>query len=460
MKKYNFFEFSLHPIKIMIYLSVFFLVLYPYTVSLSRYVYFSTIIKYLTLIFAAASFFVAYLIVGKKKALNKNFLSLNKLELIMMIVGLYITIDNYELKHGSFYYVISYWCVWIAIIAGKYLDNWQACLYKLLQVFTMFYAVVTIVCFFSPFIYFKFVIPLFDIESQKQLIKAYQNGFMAGLTDHYSTNGMYLSVGLGIFGSVLLNDMKSIKNIIGFIVMLAALLLTGKRGPLLFSIVSLVIVYYFFKSDKPKGRLIKIFGILFLGLVALLIASIWVPQLLNVLNRFFSESNSGDVTAGRGPLYDLAFKLFKEKPIFGHGWGSYPSYYYENLGKYMSVYKYRHAHNIYLQLLCESGIVGFALNILFFLYNLFSTIMLFTQYRKSKKYLQQSAGFAMPYCLFIQVFFLLYGMTGNPLYDVAVLFPYYFSIMYVNYYKFNAIKIKNVNKLIDVLIKKGGIKIV
>ena len=231
-------------------------------------------------------------------------------------------------------------------------------------------------------------------------------------------------------------------------------MLTGKRGPLLFSVIAIVFVYYFFKADKPKGRILKIISLILVGVVALLIASIWIPQLLNVVNRFFSESDSGDVTAGRGPLYALAYSLFLEKPIFGHGWGSYPSYYYENLGKYMTVYKYRHAHNIYLQLLCEVGIVGFVLYVAFFLYNLFNTIILFKEYRKDEKYFPQSAENIMPFCLFVQLFFILYGMTGNPLYDVAMLFPYYFSIMYIDYYKENMINISNLNRLFKTLRKK------
>ena len=45
-------------------------------------------------------------------------------------------------------------------------------------------------------------------------------------------------------------------------------------------------------------------------------------------------------------------------------------------------------------------------------------------------------------------------MTGNPLYDVAMLFPYYFSIMYIDYYKENMISISNLNRLFKTLRKK------
>ena len=447
MSENTFKSFSFSPLKILMYIAVFFVVLYPYTVSIDNYIYPSTVVKYLTLLFAVFIFFCAYCFGYKRTGKLKSSINLNGTEVIMAVIGFYITVNNYDIKHGSYYYIISFWSIWLMMIMGKRLNSWQNELYILVQVFTMFYAVMTILTFVSPVLYFKFVLPLFDIESQKQLIKAYQNGFMAGFTDHYSTNGMYLSIGLGAFAAKLLNNLKSLKNITCTVIMLSALLLTGKRGPLLFSIIAIVFIYYFFKANKPKGRILKIISLILLGVIALLIASIWIPQLLNVVNRFFSESDSGDVTAGRGPLYALAYRLFKEKPIFGHGWGSYPSYYYENLGKYMTVYKYRHAHNIYLQLLCEVGIVGFTLYVAFFLYNLFNAITLFKAYRKNEKVFPQSAKNIMPFCLFVQVFFILYGMTGNPLYDVATLFPYYFSIMYIDYYKGNMISMNDFNYL-------------
>lgn len=450
MKKDAFLKKSFSLYNLLMFLSLFFLVLYPYSVSLNKYIYPSTVIKYITLLFAALSF--AFLCLVKQ---HRKKIKINKTEIMMLIIGIYISINSFDNRNGSYYYSITFAVIWIILVYSKYLDKWQNTLYKLLELFTLFYAMITIVCFLFPNLYFSHVIPLFDFESQKQLIKAYQSGYMAGLTDHYSTNGMYLSIGLGVFVSKLINNLKSKKYIIYSVIMLAALLLTGKRGPLLFSVMALVVVYYIHKEDMPKGRILKILGIMLFAVIMLLIASIWIPQLLNVINRFFKESNSGDVTAGRGPLFDLALSLFKKKPIFGYGWGSYPYYYYINLGKFMTVYKYRHAHNIYLQLLCETGIVGFIMYIVFIFINLHDIYMLYKMYRKDKLLLPYSANYILPYCLFTELFFVFYGMTGNPLYDAAVLFPYYFCIIFVNYYKNKLICVNSTRRIIEFLYKKG-----
>lgn len=59
---------------------------------------------------------------------------------------------------------------------------------------------------------------------------------------------------------------------------------------------------------------------------------------------------------GRMPLWRAAWNCFLDSPVFGNGWGSYtPAVKDAGLGYATN------AHNIYLQVLCETGIVGFVL---------------------------------------------------------------------------------------------------
>lgn len=65
-----------------------------------------------------------------------------------------------------------------------------------------------------------------------------------------------------------------------------------------------------------------------------------------------AEKPSADqLTSGRAGLWKLAWGMFKEAPVFGIGWE-----------QFMTRNTYEHeVHNTYLQWLCESGVVGFAL---------------------------------------------------------------------------------------------------
>lgn len=63
-----------------------------------------------------------------------------------------------------------------------------------------------------------------------------------------------------------------------------------------------------------------------------------------------------EVGNGRLILWELAWKGFLEKPIFGHGWGAFAKIAPAS-GNTHAI----NAHCVFLQLLCETGIVGFVL---------------------------------------------------------------------------------------------------
>ncbi len=74
-----------------------------------------------------------------------------------------------------------------------------------------------------------------------------------------------------------------------------------------------------------------------------------------VLERFFNISR--DLEDGRWPIWRATWAMIAERPLFGHGWGTFegllPGYRPRPTG-----YFYDHAHNEYLEVLAESGIVG------------------------------------------------------------------------------------------------------
>ena len=73
-------------------------------------------------------------------------------------------------------------------------------------------------------------------------------------------------------------------------------------------------------------------------------------QTSDAVDRLAAYSN------GRMPLWRAAWNCFLDSPVFGNGWGSYtPAVKDAGLGYATN------AHNIYLQILCETGIVGFLL---------------------------------------------------------------------------------------------------
>ena len=202
--------------------------------------------------------------------------------------------------------------------------------------------------------------------------------------------------------------------------MIGALLLTGKRGPVAFFVVALMFVY--FMEGYGKEKIYRVFQI-----VGILVALIIILTLLNkftdsdgikrIYETFEKLLHSGSIDdAGRTQLHEQALWYFGKNPIFGIGWTNFMK---------MFTLRSTHVHCIYLQLLCETGVVGFAIFIGFFVKRFISTLNQARAVSPSKDSLDSCW---IRFSLYVQAYFLMYGITGNPLYDVEETIIYFFAI--------------------------------
>lgn len=245
------------------------------------------------------------------------------------------------------------------VMAGKD-TKWQVPLLKVLGVMGGIYALATLIFIPMKSVYINQIAPLYT-ETASRLVAWYNQGNYAGITDHYSTNGMMLINGLLVLASCFFyyykNNSRKFKYFPHFLLMLVALVMCGKRAHLLFGVIALILGYFVYTSNE-KNRHFKYFGIFCGLLILLMLGYYFVPAVNNVVSRF---SNMGEDVSilGRYEFWDAALKAFEEKRIFGIGWFGFrtsiaPTVFYTG-----------HAHNVYIQLLCETGLVGFAIMIVF-----------------------------------------------------------------------------------------------
>ena len=93
-----------------------------------------------------------------------------------------------------------------------------------------------------------------------------------------------------------------------------------------------------------------------------------------------------------------------------------------------------HVHNVYLQLLCETGIIGFTFYMTWFISILWLSIKSYRRINFYKTSEFESANFHLKFAIGYQVFFLLYCMTGNPLYTEEMFIPYFICCSIALYY--------------------------
>ena len=407
----------------LITISLFLLLLYPNMIGVSRYIYLGS-----SFVIAGTLFLAVFLMFkSNRKYMIKYGLSLFFIEIFWVLTLLLMIISSQDFKHGDTGIVIQYGLLVIFIVTSKYSSGWLKDYKKYMLAFALVHSIFSIIFFVIPGIYPKYIIKLFDSQYHTQLLHWYNSGYATGFATHYSQNGIFLAISTGvIFCIIICNKDKRIRNITSFLISIIALILTGKRGPLLFCILSILILYYMYKSNKPVERLIKIIGIIAIGISGVIILSKYVPAIENTLNRFTSYGS--DITNGRTELYEFAWQWFNENPTFGIGWGGYP--YRVNKTFIGAIYgrnSNMYAHNVYLQLLCEVGIVGFLLFMVPMFYTVIKTKKLLKMNRFNKIILDKDEECALSISLFVQIFFLLYCFTGNPLYDYSSLFPYMIS---------------------------------
>jgi len=302
--------------------------------------------------------------------------------------------------------------------------------------FSFIHTFFTIISYLTPSLFAQIVLPFFPSSVRSANLIFLSNKVYAGITDQVGRNAFYISTGIAVtFSDLLLNNFKKKKLkylILGFF--LLSLLLTGKRGPLVSNLISILIVSTVYAKIQGKTISFKIIKISLSITVAIIALISFFPESMITFERF-TQNQQGDQTSGRIFLFIYAIDLFLQKPFFG--WGA---------GVFGNIYS-RGNHNIFLQLLSEDGLWGFIIFTTFLFVNLYKT------YRKLKIFNSKNESLfkiqALLFSFYIQVFFLIYGLTGNPLNDGFILIIYLISVT-IPY----TIKMGNNNIMSDVNVSK------
>lgn len=159
------------------------------------------------------------------------------------------------------------------------------------------------------------------------------------------------SLGLSISDFVL-----SRRGVITFclVVMTSALILTNSRGAIGALVVGMAVTAAIAAWKKgihsSELRLVAVAGVIVVVAVA------WLGS-----GQFVEKLHSAGLSSDRGDLREVSYRIIGDSPVVGTGVGTYrwvfPGYKDERFGSYF----YEHAHNDYLEILSEQGVIGFFL---------------------------------------------------------------------------------------------------
>ena len=252
-----------------------------------------------------------------------------------------------------------------------------------------------------------------------------------GIIPHTGSAGGFICSGLGAFYALQKQKKKSALSTIIYAVFILAFFLLQKRGFVLDIVLAVfaiwVLGWRFDMNHRVNLRRQIRFAVIALGLAAAAVAAYYTVSLFrtavdSLLQRFGAEE---DTLSGRTLLYALAMRLFGRSPVLGIGWGNFRAY-TQGIFSMSSGSTYE-AHNVYLQMLCETGVVGASVFIITVLATLFYGIR---KYRsKIAEEQRDSEFYKLQFGLYLQLFFLLYCMSGNPLYDYNFLITYFIGVL-------------------------------
>lgn len=181
-----------------------------------------------------------------------------------------------------------------------------------------------------------------------------------------------LPLGLLLAGSI--NNEKRLLYLFIAGLMGVALVMTASRGgiiSLVAEIVFLVIVTAIWKKQGARRRVrsSRLKGIAArVALAGALIVGLFMGVILLggefSLNRFIDSVNTDDPTTGRAHFWAVTIDMIKANPVLGTGLGAY-GVIYTRYDTRNGLYRLEQAHNDYLQVFSDAGVVGATLALAF-----------------------------------------------------------------------------------------------
>ena len=359
------------------------------------------------------------------------------------LMALFVVSGITRVMFGSLQILV---CIFFVLMCGSY-EDWTDYSYNIAKFMLGIFIFFTFFFFVFPALY-RVVINFYGFIPDGTMRGQYP--YRAGISSHYSINAINISLFFIItairhiskFGLKLKFEKGYRLNFLLCAVSFVALVMTSKRGVLVWSMLAIAIAYIFME----KGKIGNIFKIVMVALVLLGVLSM-LAENVEFVNNLFERfkvvgSDEDNSSEQRFVMWQLALSAFAENPVFGIGFWKYRELYnanlsaiYDKTGLHTSI----DAHNVYIQVLCETGIVGFVIYISAIIFLLYRTISLL----KKTDMANYRYKYILSLSLALQLFYIFYSFSGNCFYDMT--FFYYSFGMALTYsvenkYKLNSLQ--------------------
>ena len=244
----------------------------------------------------------------------------------------------------------------IVILAFSFITNsimdknidYKRTIVKFMYLLSSIHVIAVILELIVPDIIMKINAVILTRESYSVVFYLFNQGKYSGIAPQTGTVAyfilVYLIISLFIFWEQK-NIVSFCLNVVGFI----ALISTCKRAPLLVYILILFCCFAYYLITKNKGTNKIIINVL-IGIVLI----VMLIYAITAFGYLFIEGDIEGISSGRWQIYEFMINAFFKSPIIGNGFG------------YVQFVQGIAGHNIFLQLLCEYGLLAVVFFVWFF----------------------------------------------------------------------------------------------
>ncbi|MBA7573008.1 hypothetical protein ES708_14797 [subsurface metagenome] len=312
--------------------------------------------------------------------------------------------------------------------------------------------------------YFKFIFSIFTIFSLIGIAEYFlSSDFLMIYTEpsvgkvyfalnfaHNATGSVYAVVCVFLLVFFLKEKILKIKTlfIILLLINLLALLLTKSRaGYIGFLGAAIIVIWLHFKSIKKFS----------IAIGALIVVTVPILFLTGVYNRVIQILNfKGATTVIRFYIWEKAWYLFSQSPIFGIGYGRFNDIFNIDRGVFdigglrgypgiVSFYMKQsfffdsaHAHNSYLQFLTETGVIGLCLILIFWTLCIVKILKAYNSTKENFTSKVLLSALASIFVLLILSFFENYLSAATVMISISVLVPISIGLYWEGYNKISS----------------------
>jgi O-antigen ligase len=190
-----------------------------------------------------------------------------------------------------------------------------------------------------------------------------------------------------------------------FILLAGLIYISGERAAFFLFILSYVFIMFFLEKFTKLKIILSVFSLILIVVLTFNFKDVRDRMVFNPL----STIKKSIFTPEHDSLISTAFNMFLDKPIFGHGPKMFrvickDEKYATGVTPCMT-----HPHNFYVQLLAETGIIGFS-----FLFSVFAYV-LYCAYRQLKSIVLRQKRYLTDYqvCLLAGILITVWPLTTN-----------------------------------------------